>query len=91
MCVKLLLSCGRMRWLSSGLFIVVVLLVLLILMLRPLVRNVSSNHQPAMLVSTVHDYSRYFIGTISRTVLLPSLWFHEKYRSEGVSIPERVK
>jgi len=70
-----------MRLLSSGLFIVVVLLVLfyccgvvgvvllllvlLILMLHPLVRNVSSSHQPAILVSTVHDYSRYFIGTIS--------------------------
>jgi hypothetical protein len=44
-----------------------------------------------MLVSTEHDYSRYFIGIISQTVLLPTLWFHEKYQSEGVSILEHVK
>ena len=63
---------------------VVLLLVFFILMLRPLVRNVSSNHQPAMLVSTLHDYLRYFIGTISQTVLPPPIWFHEKYQPEGV-------
>ena len=43
--------------------VVVLLLVLFMLMLLPLVRNVSSSHQPAMPVSTVHDYSRHSIGT----------------------------
>jgi len=73
-----------MQRLYSGSLIDVLLLVLLKFVLGLLVRNVASIHKPATLVSTEHDYSKYFIGIISQTLLLPTLWFHEKYESECV-------